>query len=92
MLLVMTVEPGFGGQPLIIETLEKIQQARSLITASGASISLQIDGGVTESNIHQLAELGADSFVAGSAIYNHPDRADQILKLRRSALASARSE
>ena len=92
MLLVMTVEPGFGGQSLIVETLDKIVQARALINASGASISLQVDGGVTEGNIQQLAELGADSFVAGSAIYNHPDRANQILKLRRLAQASTRSD
>jgi len=88
MLLVMTVEPGFGGQPLLLDTLEKIAQARSLIQTSGAMVALQVDGGVTESNIAQLASLGADSFVAGSAIYNHPDRASQILKLRRLALAA----
>lgn len=85
MLLVMTVEPGFGGQPLLVETLEKIAQARALIDSSGAKVSLQVDGGVTENNIAQLAELGADSFVAGSAIFNHPDRALEILKLRTLA-------
>jgi ribulose-phosphate 3-epimerase len=89
MLLVMTVEPGFGGQSILVETFEKIAQARDLIRHSGATVALQVDGGVTESNIAQLASLGADSFVAGSAIYNHPDRANQILRLR--ALASAAS-
>ncbi|HBB38779.1 MAG TPA: ribulose-phosphate 3-epimerase, partial [Candidatus Aquiluna sp.] len=68
MILIMTVEPGFGGQPLLTDTLEKIKHARSLITEKGSAITLQVDGGVTESNIAQLAELGADSFVAGSAI------------------------
>jgi ribulose-phosphate 3-epimerase len=89
MLLVMTVEPGFGGQPILVETLEKIAQARQLIEGSGARVALQVDGGVTESNIAQLASLGADSFVAGSAIYNSPDRANQILRLRGLALAAS---
>jgi len=92
MLLVMTVEPGFGGQPLLLDTLEKIAQARTLIQTSGAMVAIQVDGGVTESNIAQLSSLGADSFVAGSAVYNHPDRANQILKLRRLALAAAGQE
>ncbi|MFT4795970.1 MAG: ribulose-phosphate 3-epimerase [Aquiluna sp.] len=89
MLLVMTVEPGFGGQPILVETLEKIAQARDLIRDYGATVALQVDGGVTESNIAQLAALGADSFVAGSAIYNDPDRANQILRLRTLALAAS---
>jgi ribulose-phosphate 3-epimerase len=89
MLLVMTVEPGFGGQPILVETFEKIAQARALIRDSGATVALQVDGGVTESNIAQLATLGADSFVAGSAIYNDPDRANQILRLRTLALAAS---
>jgi ribulose-phosphate 3-epimerase len=92
MVLVMTVEPGFGGQPLLLDTLEKIAQARSLIRTQGSMIALQVDGGVTESNIAQLASMGADSFVAGSAVYNHPDRANQILKLRRLALAATGQE
>ena len=89
MLLVMTVEPGFGGQSILVETFEKIAQAKSLIRDSGATVALQVDGGVTESNIAQLASLGADSFVAGSAIYNDPDRANQILRLRALALAAS---
>jgi ribulose-phosphate 3-epimerase len=89
MLLVMTVEPGFGGQPILVETLQKIAQARQLIRDSGAKVALQVDGGVTESNIAQLASLGADSFVAGSAIYNNPDRANQILRLRGIALSAS---
>lgn len=82
MLLVMTVEPGFGGQKLISETLAKIVQARSEIRKRGLTIALQVDGGVTESNISELAELGADCFVAGSAVFNFENRALQISKLR----------
>jgi ribulose-phosphate 3-epimerase len=89
MILIMTVEPGFGGQPLLTDTLEKIKHARSLITEKGSAITLQVDGGVTESNIAELAELGADSFVAGSAIFNHPDRALEILKLRTLAQSAS---
>lgn len=83
MLLIMTVEPGFGGQPLIAETLSKISHARDEIRKQGLQIALQVDGGVTESNIHQLAELGADCFVAGSAVFNHDNRELQIAKLRQ---------
>lgn len=87
MLLVMTVEPGFGGQPLIRDTLAKIAQARKEIQASGLDIALQVDGGVTEDNIGELASLGADVFVAGSAVFKNPDRNHQISQLR--ALASS---
>ena len=57
-----------------------------MIRTMGANIRLQVDGGVTEANIGELAKLGADSFVAGSAVYDHPDRALQILNLRESAI------
>lgn len=89
MLLIMTVEPGFGGQPLIEATLEKISQARSEIRASGLEIAIQVDGGVTEDNIGQLAQLGADVFVAGSAVFKNPDRNAQIAELRQRASAHA---
>jgi ribulose-phosphate 3-epimerase len=82
MLLVMTVEPGFGGQKLIPETVSKVRQARSALQASGLTIGIQVDGGVTESNIHQLAEAGADVFVAGSAVFNAENRNLEIAKLR----------
>lgn len=85
MLLVMTVEPGFGGQKLIPETLAKVAEARNELRAHGLQIGLQVDGGVTEDNISQLAELGADVFVAGSAVFNKPDRNAQIAKLRELA-------
>lgn len=87
MVLIMTVEPGFGGQGLIPETLQKVAQARSEIKASGLEIALQVDGGVTEDNIAQLAALGANVFVAGSAVFKNPDRDAQILKLRELAKA-----
>lgn len=82
MLLVMTVEPGFGGQKLIPETLEKIAEAATEIKRRGLDIELEVDGGVTESNISELASLGANVFVAGSAVFGHSDRAGQIAKLR----------
>lgn len=82
MLLIMTVEPGFGGQKLIVETLEKVALAKAEIAKRDLKIALQVDGGVTESNISQLAELGADCFVAGSAVFNHENRDIQIAKLR----------
>ena len=82
MLLVMTVEPGFGGQKLIPGTVAKVLQARSALEARGLTIGIQVDGGVTESNIHQLAEAGADVFVAGSAVFNAENRNLEIAKLR----------
>ena len=87
MLLVMTVEPGFGGQKLIPETLEKISEARRYLRELDLRIALQVDGGVTESNISQLAELGADCFVAGSAVFNHDNRELQIARLRELSSA-----
>ena len=87
MLLVMTVEPGFGGQKLIPETLEKISEARRYLRERDLRIALQVDGGVTESNISQLAELGADCFVAGSAVFNHDNRELQIARLRELSSA-----
>ena len=89
MLLIMTVEPGFGGQALIESTLAKIAQARSEIRNSGLEIALQVDGGVTEDNIGQLASLGANVFVAGSAVFRNPDRNAQISELRALAQSHA---
>jgi ribulose-phosphate 3-epimerase len=85
MILVMTVEPGFGGQRLIEGTLEKIPLAREAITLSGRDIVLQVDGGVTVENIGKLAALGADCFVAGSAVFNGEDPKDNIAHLRLAA-------
>ena len=87
MLLVMTVEPGFGGQKLIAETMPKVAEARALISGSKFEIALQVDGGVTQENIAELAALGADTFVAGSSDFGSADHAQQILELRKSAAA-----
>jgi len=87
MLLVMTVEPGFGGQKLIAETMPKVAEARALITSSKFEIALQVDGGVTLENIAELASLGADTFVAGSSVFGSSDHAQRILELRKSAVA-----
>ena len=73
MVLLMSVNPGFGGQKFIPGTLDKLREARALIDASGREIRLEIDGGVNEQNIRAIAEAGADTFVAGSAIFNKPD-------------------
>jgi ribulose-phosphate 3-epimerase len=89
MVLVMTVEPGFGGQKLIPETIAKISEARDQIRSRGLSISVQVDGGVTEENISGLASAGADCFVAGSAVFSKLDRNSKIEQLR--ALAAAHS-
>jgi ribulose-phosphate 3-epimerase len=88
MLLIMTVEPGFGGQPIMESTFEKITAARKLIDTTGRGILLQVDGGVTEHNIEQLARLGADVFVAGSAVFGASDRNAQIIKLRQLAASA----
>ncbi len=73
MLLLMSVNPGFGGQSFIPSTLAKLRQARKLIDDSGLDIRLEIDGGVKIDNIREIAEAGADTFVAGSAIFNTDD-------------------
>ena len=73
MILLMSVNPGFGGQSFIPHTLEKCRQVRKLIDASGRDIRLEIDGGVKVDNIREVAEAGADTFVAGSAIFNTDD-------------------
>jgi ribulose-phosphate 3-epimerase len=84
-LLVMTVEPGFGGQSLIETTLEKVTKARRKIDADKLNIWLQVDGGIDESNIERVASLGADTFVAGSAVFKAENRNDQIDHLRNLA-------
>ncbi|MBO3277568.1 ribulose-phosphate 3-epimerase [Pseudomonas schmalbachii] len=78
MILLMSVNPGFGGQKFIPGTLGKLREARALIEASGRDIRLEIDGGVNVKNIREIAEAGADTFVAGSAIFNAPDYAEVI--------------
>ncbi|AGH82473.1 ribulose-phosphate 3-epimerase [Psychromonas sp. CNPT3] len=72
-ILLMSVNPGFGGQSFIPHTLDKLRAVKKLIQASGRDIRLQVDGGVKIDNIQEIAEAGADMFVAGSAIFNEPD-------------------
>lgn len=80
--LLMSVNPGFGGQAFIPATLDKLREARKLIDESGYEISLEIDGGVGPANIAEVAAAGADNFVAGSAIFNTDDYAATIKKMR----------
>ena len=82
MILLMSVNPGFGGQKFIPGTLGKLREARALIEASGRDIRLEVDGGVNLQNIGQIAAAGADTFVAGSAIFNAPDYAEVIASMR----------
>jgi ribulose-phosphate 3-epimerase len=82
MILLMSVNPGFGGQSFIPGTLNKLREARALIDASGFDIRLEVDGGVTANNIAEIAAAGADTFVAGSAIFNAPDYGVAIAEMR----------
>lgn len=82
MILLMSVNPGFGGQKFIPKTLDKLRAARQLIDASGLPIRLEIDGGVTVANIREIAEAGADTFVAGSAIYGAASYAEAVAAMR----------
>ena len=82
MLLLMSVNPGFGGQKFIPSTIDKLKQARAMIDSSGYEIRLESDGGVGVANIAEIAAAGADTFVAGSAIFSQPDYAEVIGQLR----------
>ncbi|MBG5314516.1 ribulose-phosphate 3-epimerase [Pseudomonas aeruginosa] len=88
MVLLMSVNPGFGGQKFIPGTLDKLREARALIDASGREIRLEIDGGVNVKNIREIAAAGADTFVAGSAIFNAPDYAE-VIRAMHAELAQA---
>ncbi|MFT4614183.1 MAG: ribulose-phosphate 3-epimerase [Bacteroidia bacterium] len=87
MVLLMSVNPGFGGQSFIPATLDKLREARALIDASDFDIRLEVDGGVTPKNIAEIAAAGADTFVAGSAIFNQPDY-KAVIDQMRAELAS----
>ena len=89
MILLMSVNPGFGGQKFIPHTLEKLKEARALIDASGRDIRLEIDGGVNVQNIREIAAAGADTFVAGSAIFSQPDY-KSVIDAMRAELALVR--
>ena len=85
MILIMTVEPGFGGQSFMADQLGKIKRARELVKNLGLDIWIQVDGGVALSTIEQCADAGADTFVAGSAVYNTADPVEAIANLRAKA-------
>jgi ribulose-phosphate 3-epimerase len=85
MLLVMTVEPGFGGQAFLDVMLPKVRRARELIAGRDLQVWLQVDGGVDERTIVACAQAGADVFVAGSAVYGRDDPADAVRRLREAA-------
>lgn len=82
MVLIMSVNPGFGGQAFIPSSLDKLREARRIIDASGRDIRLEIDGGVKTSNIGEIAAAGADTFVAGSAIFGSDDYAATIAQMK----------
>ena len=84
MILVMTVEPGFGGQGLIMDTIPKIRTLREEIEKGGHCCDIEVDGGVTKDTLPLVTEAGANVIVAGSAIFNKPDRASAIRSLRGS--------
>ncbi|SHG59695.1 ribulose-5-phosphate 3-epimerase [Hydrocarboniphaga daqingensis] len=90
LVLLMSVNPGFGGQSFLPSALTKLREARALIDASGRDIRLEIDGGVKVDNIGEIAAAGADTFVAGSAIFNTPDYAATIAAMRQQIDARLR--
>ncbi|MDR2985057.1 MAG: ribulose-phosphate 3-epimerase [Nocardiopsaceae bacterium] len=90
LLLVMTVEPGFGGQPFLDLVLPKVRRARELIVRHGGEVWLQVDGGVSEDTIGRCAEAGADVFVAGTAVFGAEDAAAAVNHLRAAAEAARR--
>jgi ribulose-phosphate 3-epimerase len=89
MLLVMTVEPGFAGQPFLDVVLPKIRRARELIRGRDLDVWLQVDGGVNAETIERCAEAGADVFVAGSAVYSAADPGEAVRALRQRAAAAS---
>jgi ribulose-phosphate 3-epimerase len=89
LILIMSVNPGFGGQSFIDSALRKIEQARRLIAATGRDIRLEVDGGIKVDNIRRVADAGADTFVAGSAIFGKPDYAG-VIDAMRAELARGR--
>lgn len=90
LVLLMSVNPGFGGQSFIPSTLGKLREARAMIDQSGLPIRLEVDGGVSAANIQEIAEAGADTFVAGSAIFNQPDY-QAVIEQMRTELEAATS-
>ena len=91
MLLIMTVEPGFGGQAFLDVMLPKIRRARAAVDGSGAKVAIQVDGGISASTVERAAEAGATVFVAGSAVYGADDPASAVEALRAAAEAIVRA-
>ena len=87
MVLLMSVNPGFGGQAFIPSALDKLRRVRERIDRSGKAIRLEIDGGVKPENIAEIASAGADTFVAGSAIFSQPDYADVVRRMKDAVAA-----
>jgi len=88
MVLVMTVEPGFGGQTFIDYAFSKVHAVRALADAAGRNVRIEVDGGVSRANAGKLAAAGADVLVAGSAVFNAPDRAAEVRAIREAAMAA----
>lgn len=88
MILIMTVEPGFGGQPFLDLCLPKIAKARELVKKTGQDIWIQVDGGVSEKTIERCVAAGADVFVAGSAVYSAADPDEMVRNLKQKAIAT----
>ncbi|HET6603432.1 MAG TPA: ribulose-phosphate 3-epimerase [Xanthomonadaceae bacterium] len=88
LVLIMSVNPGFGGQSFIPEALQKLRRARAMIDASGREVRLEVDGGVKADNIGEIARAGADTFVAGSAIFGAPDYREVISRMRAAVAAA----
>ncbi|HEX5437913.1 MAG TPA: ribulose-phosphate 3-epimerase [Gemmatimonadaceae bacterium] len=82
LLLIMTVDPGFGGQELIPNSVDKTRRARLMLNAAGSSAALEVDGGINRETIHQMWHAGADTFVAGHAVFAAPDPCAEIAALR----------
>ena len=88
MILIMTVEPGFGGQSFMADQMPKVRRSREIIRELNLDTWIQVDGGVAAATIAECAEAGADTFVAGSAVYNTPDPIEAIAQLRATAQAA----
>jgi ribulose-phosphate 3-epimerase len=89
MVLVMTVEPGFGGQPFLVSMLSKVRRTRDAVRAQGLDLWVQVDGGISRATIESAAAAGADVFVAGSAVYSAADAAAEVETLRALAMQAA---
>ena len=88
LLLIMSVNPGFGGQSFIPTSTEKVRRARALLESVGSDADIEVDGGVDASNAAELADAGATALVAGSAVYRHPDGAAAGVRAIRAALTA----